>query len=155
MMRSAQNVVVAVWCVVLAAGPCAAATSAASVQSPSPAPVATLSDKALSERVVAYQIDARFDAIKHTLDATEVLTYRNITGKPQDTFPFHLYLNAFQPTSTFMKEERRDRTGFEWKDKYKASAEVKSLEVVGMGDLTSQSFILGGLVIQFGGAAKT
>ena len=138
MMRSAQNVVVAVWCVVLAAGPCAAATSAASVQSPAPAPVATLSDKALSERVVAYQIDARFDAAKHTLDATEVLTYRNLTGKPQDTFPFHLYLNAFQPTSTFMKEERRDRTGFEWKDKYKASAEVKSLEVVGMGDLTPQ-----------------
>jgi hypothetical protein len=105
---------------------------------PSSPPVSTLSAAPLSERVVAYQIDARFDANKHTLDATEVLTYRNLTGKPQDTFPFHLYLNAFNPTSTFMKEERRDRPGFEWKDKYKASAEVKSLEVVGMGDLTSQ-----------------
>ncbi len=103
-----------------------------------PAPVAILADKPLSERVVAYDIDARFDANKHTLDATEVLTYRNLTGQPQDTFPFHLYLNAFQPTSTFMKEVRRDRPTFEWKDKYKASAEVKSLEVVGMGDLTSQ-----------------
>ena len=99
--------------------------------------MATLADKPLSERVVAYQIDARFDANKRTLDATEVLTYRNLTGKPQDTFPFHLYLNAFQPTSTFMKEERRDHTDFELKDKYKASAEVKSLEVAGMGDLTS------------------
>jgi hypothetical protein len=104
----------------------------------SPAPVAILADKPLSERVVAYEIDARFDANKHTLDATEVLTYRNLTGQPQDTFPFHLYLNAFQPTSTFVKEERRDRPAFEWKDKYKASAEVKSLEVAGMGDLTSQ-----------------
>jgi hypothetical protein len=134
-MRSARNVVIAVSCVVLVASGCVAATSAQPV---SPAPVATLSDKDLSERVVAYQIDARFDATKHTLDATEVLTYRNLTGKPQDTFPFHLYLNAFQPTSTFMREERRDRRDIEWKDKYKASAEVKSLEVVGMGDLTSQ-----------------
>jgi hypothetical protein len=103
-----------------------------------PPPVATLADKPLSERVVAYQIDARFDASRHTLNATEVLTYRNLTGQPQDTFPFHLYLNAFQPTSTFMKEERRDRPDFELKDKYRASAEVKSLEVAGMGDLTSQ-----------------
>jgi peptidase M1-like protein len=67
-----------------------------------------------------------------------VLTYRNLTGRPQDTFPFHLYLNAFQPTSTFMKEVHRDRSDFEWKDKYRSSAEVKSLEVAGMGDLTSQ-----------------
>ena len=103
-----------------------------------PAPIATLADKALSERVVDYQIDARFDAAKHTVDATEILTYRNLTGQPQDTFPFHLYLNAFNPTSTFIKEERRDRSEFKWKEKYKASAEVKSLEVVGMGDLTSQ-----------------
>jgi hypothetical protein len=101
-------------------------------------PVATLADKPLSERVVAYEIEARFDADKHTVNGIEVLTYRNLTGQPQDTFPFHLYLNAFQPTSTFMKEERRDRPGFEWKDKYRASAEVKSLEVEGMGDLTSQ-----------------
>src|SRR5882724_10769966 len=103
-----------------------------------PAPVATLADKPLSERVVAYQIDARFDPTKHTLDATELLTYHNLTGKPQDTFPFHLYLNAFNPTSTFMKEERRDRPDFEWKDKYRASAEVNSLEVIDIGDLTSQ-----------------
>jgi hypothetical protein len=120
-----------------AAAGCAGATTAASPQQVSPPPVATLADKPLSERVVAYQIDARFDAGKRTLDATEVLTYRNLTGQPQDTFPFHLYLNAFQPTSTFMKEVRRDSADFELKDKYKASAEVKSLEVAGMGDLTS------------------
>jgi len=120
------------------AAACAGATTAASPQQVSPPPVATLAEKPLSERVVAYQIAARFDADKRTLDATEVLTYRNLTGQPQDIFPFHLYLNAFQPTSTFMKEERRDRADIELKDKYKASAEVKSLEVAGMGDLTSQ-----------------
>jgi len=122
------------------AGACAGASPAPAPKAvpASPPPIATLSDKPLSERVVAYQIDARFDAAKHTVDATEVLTYRNLTGQSQDTFPFHLYLNAFNPTSTFMKEARRDRSAFEWKDKYKASAEVKSLEVIGMGDLTAQ-----------------
>ena len=63
--------------------------SVATAQTPAPKP--------LSERVVAYQINARFDADKKTLDATETLTYRNLTGQPQDTFPFHLYLNGFQP----------------------------------------------------------
>ncbi len=102
------------------------------------ASVATNSDKPLSERVVAYSIDARLDARHKSLDATETLIYRNLTGQPQDTFPFHLYLNAFQPKSTFMREERRDRDSFAWEEKYRASAEVKSLLVHGMGDLTSQ-----------------
>jgi hypothetical protein len=121
---------------VLAAG--VGATTGGSAQQGSVPSIATLADKPLSERVVRYQIDARFDANQHTLDATEVLLYRNLTGQQQDTFPFHLYLNAFQPTSTFMKEERRDRPDFELKDKYKASAEIKSIEVAGMGDVTSQ-----------------
>ena len=100
--------------------------------------VATNSPKPLSERVVAYDIDARFDPQKKTIDGSETLTYRNLTGKPQDTFPFHLYQNAFQPKSTFMQEERRDRRSFKWEERYRASAEVKALEVLGMGDLTSK-----------------
>ena len=122
---------------------CFAATTKQSKTATAPAPpagppISTLADKPLSQRVVEYRIDARYDAANHTLDATEILTYHNLTGQPQDTFPFHLYLNAFQPTSTFIKEERRDRSSFKWEDRYKASVEVKSLEVVGMGDLTSQ-----------------
>ena len=53
--------------------------------------------KPLSTRVVAYQIEAKLDATKHTIAASETLTYKNLTGLPQQTFPFHLYLNAFQP----------------------------------------------------------
>src|SRR5690348_2825783 len=49
------------------------------------------SDKPLSQRVVHYEIDARYDASKHTIDATELLTYHNLTGQPLDHFPFHLY----------------------------------------------------------------
>ncbi len=118
-------------------------SSAARMQSAAPvagiaAPKTAVMSKPLSERVVAYQIDAHVDTRRKTIDATEVLTYHNLTGHLQDTFPFHLYLNAFQPTSTLMREIRRDRPQFEWQDKYRALAEVKSFEVAGIGDLTSQ-----------------
>ena len=94
-------------------------------------------------RVVAYQIDARLDPVKKTVDATETLTYHNLTGQPQDTFPFHLYLNAFQPTSTFMREVRLNGTrgtgpDSQWDPKHYGAIEVKSLEVEGQGDLTRQ-----------------
>ncbi len=62
----------------------------------------------LSQRVVAYQIDAKYDPPKHVVEATETLTYHNLTGQALDTFPFHLYLNAFQPKSTWMHEAHRD-----------------------------------------------
>ena len=102
------------------------------------ASVATNSDQPMSERVVSYQIDARLDAQRKAVDATEVLTYQNLTGRPQDTFPFHLYLNAFQPQSSFMAELRRDNPSFEWDEKYRAAAEIKQISVAGLGDLTSQ-----------------
>ena len=79
-----------------------------------PPAAAPTSEKTLSVRVVAYTIDAKLDATKHTIDATETLTYKNLTGKPQQTFPFHMYLNAFQPQSTFMTEVRRSAPGAEW-----------------------------------------
>ncbi|MGB8768280.1 MAG: M1 family metallopeptidase [Candidatus Korobacteraceae bacterium] len=97
----------------------------------------------LSQRVVAYQIDAKYDPAKHTVDATETLTYHNLTGQPLDRFPFHLYLNAFQPKSTWMHEAHRDgnfRTSRlnEWKPEDYGANDVTSFEVVGMGDLTKQ-----------------
>src|ERR1700723_463308 len=64
-------------------------------------------EQTLSTRVVDYQIDAPLDTAKHTIAATETLRYKNLTGQPQKTFPFHLYLNAFEPQSTFMTEEHR------------------------------------------------
>jgi len=97
----------------------------------------------LSQRVVAYQIDAKYDPAKHTVDATETLTYHNLTGQPLDHFPFHLYLNAFQPKSTWIYEAHRDgnfRTSNfeEWRDKDSGADDITKLEVVGMGDLTKQ-----------------
>jgi hypothetical protein len=100
------------------------------------------SDKPMSERVVHYEIDAKYDASKHTVDATEVLTYHNLTGQALDHFPFHLYQNAFQPKATFVRDSKlmgsRD-TGYEkWEDKYYGAEGIKSIEVVGQGDLTSR-----------------
>ncbi len=65
-------------------------------------------DVPLSKRVVAYQIDAKYNPPQHTVEGTETLTYHNLTGQALDTFPFHLYLNGFQPKSTWMHEAHRD-----------------------------------------------
>jgi len=94
----------------------------------------------LSQRIVHYEIDAKYDASSRTVDATEVLTYHNLTGQPLDHFPFHLYQNAFQPNATFVRDSKlmgsRD-TGYEkWEAKYYGSEDIKSMEVGGQGDLT-------------------
>src|SRR5262252_2972374 len=98
------------------------------------------SSSPMSERIVHYDIDARYDAAKHRVDATEVLTYHNVTGQALDHFPFHLYQNGFQPNSTWVREAKRDGsrdTGYDkWDPKEYGSEEIKSLEVVGQGDLT-------------------
>src|SRR6202167_4920783 len=96
----------------------------------------------MSQRVVHYEIDAKYDASNHTVDATEVLTYHNLTGHALDHFPFHLYQNAFQPNSTWIRESKiagsRDVSYEKWESKEYGSEDIKSLEVVGQGDLTSQ-----------------
>lgn len=97
----------------------------------------------LSNRVVAYQIEAKYNPKNHSLDAQETLTWTNYTGLPQDRLPFHLYLNAFQPKSTFTREgyeagNRDVQIGAKWEGKRFGEDVIKSLEVVGMGDLTDQ-----------------
>jgi len=94
----------------------------------------------MSQRVVHYEIDARYDAVKHTVEATEILTYHNLTGQALDHFPFHLYLNGFQPKATWVSEAKlvgnRDTSYAKWEEKEYGSEEIKSFEVVGQGDLT-------------------
>ncbi len=113
------------------------ATQHAASHTPVASPEAT-QQKTLSTRVVAYQIDAHLDPAKHTIAATETLRYRNLTGQPQKTFPFHMYLNAFQPQSTFMTEERRDDPDYQWKREHFGAINITHLEVTDMGDLTNQ-----------------
>ena len=100
------------------------------------------SDKPMSQRVVHYEIDAKYDAGKHIIDATETLTYHNLTGQALDHFPFHLYQNAFQPKATWVRDAKlvgsRDTAYANWEDKFYGSEDIKTFEVVGQGDLTSQ-----------------
>src|SRR5437870_4637061 len=123
--------------------PLVATASAYEGQPSSPSTAPNRTEQPPSLRVVSYQIDARLDVVKKAIDATETLKYRNLTGRPLDTFPFHLYLNAFQPTSTFMREVRLHGTparipGSEWDPKHYGAIEVRSLAAVGQGDLTKE-----------------
>jgi Peptidase family M1 domain len=97
----------------------------------------------LSTRVVAYTIDARLDTDKKSLDATESITYKNLTGQSLTTIPFHLYLNAFRPESTFTRETHftggvRDPVD---ENDYPAeklgSITISHIDADGYGDLTS------------------
>ncbi len=111
-------------------------------QAPS-APASGAEKQPLSVRVVAYQIDVKYEAVKHTINASEALTYKNLTGQPQQTFPFHLYLNAFQPQSTFMTEVRlfgTRGTGSDsaWDPKHFGSITVSKFAVDGASDLTDK-----------------
>jgi hypothetical protein len=96
----------------------------------------------LSERVVNYTIDAHIDMDKKALDATETLTYKNLTGVPLTMFPWHLYLNGFQPESSFTSEThfgggiRDNESADEYPAKKLGSVTIAHLEADGYGDLT-------------------
>jgi hypothetical protein len=49
-----------------------------------------------SPRNASYSIDARLDPEQHRLTGSLVLEWRNTSGRPLSTFPFHLYWNAFR-----------------------------------------------------------
>jgi hypothetical protein len=67
----------------------------------------------LSDRVVAYSIDAELDPVRHTLRGKQRLTWRNRSAQPVCSVYVHLYLNGFEgPGSTFMTEQRASEQGF-------------------------------------------
>jgi hypothetical protein len=109
-------------------------------------PVSSQPTGALSTRVVAYTIDAKLNTTNHSIDATETLVYRNLTGQPQQTFPFHLYLNAFQPRSTLMTEVRLHGargvgSDSGWDEKHRASITINKFEVEGVDLAGKMQFI--------------
>ncbi len=92
--------------------------------------------KPLSQRVVAYTIDARLNTTAKTLDASEVLEYRNLTGEPLTVFPFHMYLNAFRPQSTFSRESHQYGDHLTEEKAEGGAIEVNRISAEGYGDLT-------------------
>lgn len=96
----------------------------------------------LSQRVVSYIIDAKINAQKKTVDATEILDYKNLTGQPLDTFPFHLYLNAFRPESSFAYETHLGGgirgSAHKYPKREIGGITIRQLSADGYGDLTAQ-----------------
>ncbi len=61
---------------------------------------------------IRYKIDAKLDASRHTIAATETLTWTNGGHDAVDTLPFHLYLNAFKnESSLFMRSSHGEMRG--------------------------------------------
>jgi len=125
--------------------PAVLASLAVAATSSSPAPaqsIATNSSVPLSTRVTSYNIDAHINTDKKSLDATEVLTYKNLTGQPITAIPFHLYLNAFRPQSSFTSEThftggiRDNESNDEYPDEKLGSITVSKISADGFGDLT-------------------
>ena len=122
-----------------------AAILVASVASQAQSSIATNSPNGqpLSTRVVTYTIDARLDTDKKSLDATETITYKNLTGQPLNTVPFHLYLNAFRPESSFSREThfnggvRDSEAGDDYPPEKLGSITISHIDADGYGDLTS------------------
>jgi hypothetical protein len=96
-----------------------------------------------SPRNASYTIEARLDPERHTIQGSLVLEWRNTTGQPQATFPFHLYWNAFRNSlstsargegrrSARVRGERRDTRGFG----YIQVASVRQQGEGGEADLT-------------------
>lgn len=68
----------------------------------------------LSDRVVAYQIEAKLDPVAHTIEGKQKTTWRNRSDREVRSIYLHLYLNAFEGEgSTFMSEKRLK--GFEFR----------------------------------------
>ena len=97
----------------------------------------------LSTRVVGYTIDARLDTENKSIDATETITYKNLTGQSLTTIPFHLYLNAFRPESTFTREThfnggvRDSDAENSYPPDKRGGITISHIDADGYGDLTS------------------
>jgi hypothetical protein len=98
--------------------------------------------KPLSQRVAAYWIDASVNTDAKSLDATEIVEYRNPSSQPVSTVPFHLYLNAFRPQSTFSRESHQQGMYVPLGKGEQGSIDIKSVSAEGYGDLSkSMRFI--------------
>lgn len=82
----------------------------------------------LSDRVVAYQIEAALDPVAKHIQGKETLRWRNPSDAPVTELQFHLYLNAFRDQkSTFMVE-----SGGQLRGDYLKSGKFGSIDVLSL-----------------------
>jgi hypothetical protein len=86
-----------------------------------------------STRIASYKIDARLDATRHTIAATQTLIWTNAGTSAVDTLPLHLYLNAFKnEASLFMRSSRGQLRGASASDTGWGWIEIESLTIGGV-----------------------
>ena len=86
----------------------------------------------LSPRNANYRIDARLDADRKELTATEHITWRNPTSAPARELVFHLYMNAFKnQASAFWRESHGRLRRTEASDKDWGAIDMTRLVVAG------------------------
>ncbi|MEM1272071.1 MAG: M1 family metallopeptidase, partial [Bacteroidota bacterium] len=91
----------------------------------------TRPDAPLSERRVSYDIDVTLDPEAKTVSGVERITWRNTGPQPVGELQFHMYLNAFKPGSTFMRESGGRHRGFEASSEDRwGGVELSSLRIV-------------------------
>ncbi len=72
---------------------------------------------ARSPRNANYRIEARLDGARHTITASETLTWTNTGSSAVSDLPLHLYLNAFKnEQSLFMRSSHGEMRGAEASD---------------------------------------
>jgi hypothetical protein len=68
----------------------------------------TGSEPTLSQRVADYRLQAIVDPVKHTIEGSEKLHWKNRSDRAVRTLYFHTYLNGFEgPGSTWLTEKAR------------------------------------------------
>ena len=74
---------------------------------------------ARSPRIANYKLDAKLDALKHVVTATETLTWTNAGASQVDKLPFHLYPNAFKNERLAVHEEHARRDARRARDRHR------------------------------------
>jgi hypothetical protein len=90
-----------------------------------------------SPRNASYSIDARLDPDAHTLDGTLELRWRNISKVTVQSFPFHLYWNAFRNTQSASARgegRRAARRGRQDTERGFGYVDVKSVTLLGRSE---------------------
>ncbi|MBA3820178.1 MAG: M1 family metallopeptidase [Deltaproteobacteria bacterium] len=98
-----------------------------------PGPALRGGGAARSQRIASYKIDARLDAERHQITASQTLTWTNAGGSAVDVLPFHLYLNAFKnESSLFMRTSQGEMRGAHASDHGWGWIQIESVTVGGV-----------------------
>ncbi|HUS30038.1 MAG TPA: M1 family metallopeptidase [Kofleriaceae bacterium] len=87
---------------------------------------------AKSPRIASYKIEARLDASRHSLQATQTLIWTNAGQSAVDRLPFHLYMNAFKSESSlFMQSTHGEMRGAKSTDSGWGWISIESVQIAG------------------------